>query len=176
MLTRQQKEEQVGLLQEKFGSALALLAFDYRGLTVAESNELRSRLRHAGDGSFEYRVTKNTLIRRAVAGTPAEKLSEFCVGPTALGIAYEEPAALAKVLVEYAKQNDKLTLKGGVLEGEVLDLAGIEALSKLPSKDELRGMLAGTLQAPLRNLAGTLQALLGNLRNALEQRQGQLEA
>ena len=175
MLTRQEKEEQVDLLKERFARATALLAFEYRGLTVEQSSALRGQLRAAGAGELEMRVAKNTLVKRAVAGTDAERLSEFCSGPVALGIAYHEPASLAKILVEYGKQNDKLVLRGGVVDGEVVDASGIEALATLPSKHELRGMLAGTLQAPMRNLAGTLYALLGHMRNALEQRAEKLD-
>ena len=83
---------------------------------------------------------------------------------------------MAKVLVAYAKENEKFRIKGGVVDGELVDPAGVAVLAQLPSKLELRGMLAGTLQSPLRNLAGTLQSLLGHLRNALEQRQQKLEA
>jgi large subunit ribosomal protein L10 len=82
---------------------------------------------------------------------------------------------VARVLVDYAKENEKLQVKGGVADGEIVDLAAVRVLAALPTKHELRGMLAGTVQAPLRNLAGTMYALLGHLRNALEQRQGQLE-
>jgi large subunit ribosomal protein L10 len=176
MLTRAEKQEQIDVLQEKLARASAVVAVDYRGLTVQQTDDLRGKLRAGGKGSFEYRVAKNTLLKRAVQGTSAEALGGLCAGPTALGIAYEEPGALAKILIEFAKQNEKFQLRGGVLEGELLDAKGVEALSKLPGKHELRGMLAGTLQAPLRNLAGTLYGLLGNLRNALEQRQGQLES
>jgi large subunit ribosomal protein L10 len=175
MLTRQEKSEQVELLKERVQRASALLAFEYRGLTVEQSTTLRGQLRAAGDGELEMRVAKNTLVRRAVAGTACEGLTQFCSGPIALGIAYHEPAGLAKILVEYGKTNEKLKLRGGVVDGEVFDAAGIEALASLPSKHELRGMLAGTLQAPLRNVAGTLYALLGHVRNALDQRLEQLE-
>ena len=173
MLTKEQKAEQVQSLRETFAKAQALLAFDYRGLTVSESNDLREKLRQ-GDGEMHYRIAKNTLIKIAAAETPAEPLSAFCAGPTALGVTFDEPTVLAKVLVDYAKTNEKLELRGGVVDGEAIDADGIVALSKLPTKHELRGMLAGTIQAPLRNLAGTMNALLGNLRNALDQRFEQL--
>lgn len=177
MLTRQEKEQQIEQLHGLFGRAEGILAVDYRGLTVDESNGLRAQLREAAEGQAgEFRIAKNTLIKRAVIGTRAEGLVEFCSGPTALSIAFEEPAAMARVLVQYAKQNEKLGIKGGVIDGEVVDAKGVEALSELPSKHELRGMLAGTLQAPMRNLAGTLHALLGHLRYALDQRLTQLDA
>jgi large subunit ribosomal protein L10 len=175
MLRRQEKQDEIALLHEKIVRANALVAVDYRGITVAETNDLRGKLRAGAAGAFEYRVAKNTLLKRAVEGTHAELFRGLCEGPTALGIAYEEPSALAKILVEFAKQNPKLRIRGGLIDGALVDAAGVERVSKLPGKQELRGMLAGTLQAPLRNLAGTMYALLGHLRNALEQRQGQLE-
>ena len=176
MLTRREKEEQVESLKGALEGANTLVVVDYRGLTVTDARELRGKLREAGDGSIHYRVAKNTLLRRAIDGTPNSGIESFLTGPTAIAVAYDEPSALAKALVDFAKDNEKLEIKGALVEGEVLDLDAIRALAALPSKDELRGMLAGTLQAPLRNLAGTLHALLGHLRNALEQRQSQLEA
>jgi large subunit ribosomal protein L10 len=176
MRTRQQKEAEVANLKDVLGRASALLLVDYRGLTVANANDLRGRLRQVGEGVVEYRVAKNNLVKRAIEGTDAASLDELLVGPTALAIAFEENSAVAKALVEYAKENELLEIKGGVIDGERVDVAAIRALAALPTKDELRGMLAGTLQAPLRNLAGTLHALLGHMRNALEQRQSQLEA
>ena len=174
MLTREQKQQQVDRMAETLGRANTLLAVDYLGLTVQDANDLRRRLREADSGS-EYRVSKNTLLRRAVQGTQAEGLLEFLNGPTALAVSFDEPSVVAKALVDYAKHNEAFEIKGGVVEGEVVDLAAIQRLAALPSKHELLGMLAGTIQAPMRNLAGTLNALLGNLRNALEQRQNQLD-
>jgi large subunit ribosomal protein L10 len=176
MLTRQQKHEEVDALKTKLANASSLVAVDFRGMTVDDANALRGKLRQAGGKNIEYRVAKNTLLRIATAGTPLEKIDRHLSGPTAIAIAYDEPAAMAKVLVAFAKENEKFKIKGGVVDGEAADLAAITALSTLPGKRELRGMLAGTLQSPLRNLAGTLQSLLGNLRNALEQRQQKLEA
>jgi large subunit ribosomal protein L10 len=175
MLTRAQKEEQVAFLRERVARAGTVLAVDYRGLTVAQMTELRRKLRDAGEGQIEYRVAKNTLLRRAIAGTSLEGLGRFLEGPTAVAFAFEDASSAARVLVDYAKDNEKLGIKGGVVDGDVVDLAAIQSLAKLPGKQELRGMLAGTLQAPLRNAAGTLYALLGHLRNALEQRQQKLE-
>ncbi len=174
MLTRAEKEEQVRQMADTIGRANTLLAIDYLGLSVQEASDLRRRFRRA-EGEIEYRVAKNTLLRRAVQGTQAEGLLEFLTGPTALAIAFDEPSAVAKALVDYAKDHEVLSIKGGVVEGEVVDPAAIRRFAALPSKQELRGMLAGTIQAPMRNLAGTLHALLGNLRNALDARQRQLE-
>jgi large subunit ribosomal protein L10 len=149
---------------------------DYRGLTVDEANDLRNKLRQAGDGQVEYRVAKNRLVRLAVKGTPSEVLEPYLIGPTALAIAFDEPTAMAKALVDYAKQNEKLEIKGGVVEGDVVDLDAVRRLAALPSREELYSALMATLQSPMQNLAGTLQSLLGHLRNALDRRQEQLEA
>ena len=176
MQTREQKEATVVELHEKLGDIHSVVAVDYRGLTVREAQDLRRRCREVGEGQIEYRVAKNTLLRRAIEGTPAAPIVEYLTGPTALALSYDEPSAVARVLVDFAKENEKFEIKGGVIEGEVVDLETIRQFAALPNKQELRGMLAGTLQAPLRNLAGTLQALLGHLRNALDARQQQLEA
>ena len=176
MLTRQQKQEEVEALRSKLANVSTLVAVDFRGMSVDDANALRGKLRQAGGKQIEYRVAKNTLLRIATQGTPLERIDRHLSGPTAVAIAYEEPAAMAKVLVAFAKEHDKFKIKGGIVDGEPADLATISALATLPGKRELRGMLAGTLQSPLRNLAGALQSLLGNLRNALEQRQQKLEA
>ena len=175
MRTRAQKEAEVAMLREKVSRANTILLADYRGLTVSESNDLRSRLRKAAEGQIEYRVARNTLLRLAVRGTDLEPLEVYFEGPTAIAIAYGEPVALTKTLVDYAKQNEKFELKGGVIDGELVDVDAIRRLAALPSKDELRSMLMATMRAPMQNLAGGLYSLLGNVRNALEQRQKQLE-
>ena len=176
MLTRQQKEDQLAALSSLLEGANTLVLVDYRGLTVPDANDLRGRLRNTGDGSVAYRVVKNTLIKRAIEGTEAAAIDALLTGPTALAIAYDEPSALAKTLVDYSKENERFELKGGMVDGELVDVETLQRLAALPTKHELHGMLAGTLQAPMRNLAGTLHALLGYMRNALEQRQAQLEA
>lgn len=174
MRTKTQKQEEVKLLRKKLSDASSVIAVDYRGLTVADSNALRANLREAGGGKIEYRVAKNTLLEIALEGTDNGGLASLLTGPTALAFSFDEPFTMVKALVDYTKENEKFQIKGGIVDGEPVDLAQIGALAALPSRDELRGMLAGTLQAPMRNLAGTLQALLGCLRNALEARCCQL--
>ncbi len=176
MRTREQKETEVASLQKKLSTASTVMVVDYRGLTVADANDLRARLRKLGDGSVEYCVAKNTLVRRAASAAGTDSLGPYLTGPTALAFGSDEPSSLAKALVDYAKENEKLEIKGGLVEGEVVDLAEIRKLAQLPSRDELRAMFLSTLQAPTRKLAGTLYALLGHLRNALEERMKQLEA
>lgn len=176
MRTKEQKQEEVASLQKKLKAANSVLVIDYRGLTVSDANDLRGRLRKIGEGSIEYCVAKNTLVRRAADGASVEGLRPYLTGPTALAFAYDEPSALAKALVDFAKENENLEIKGGLIEGEVVSLAEVRQLAALPTRDELRGMFLGTLQAPMGKLAGTLYALLGHLRNALDERQKQLEA
>jgi large subunit ribosomal protein L10 len=154
MLSREQKEEVIADLRDRVQRASSVLAVDYRGLTVDEMTDLRHKLREAGEGQVEYRVAKNTLLKLATRDTAMEGLQSFLTGPTAVAFAYEEASAVAKVLVNYAKDNEKLEIKGGVVDGEVIDLAGVQALSKLPGKQELRGMLAGTIQAQPKTPSG----------------------
>jgi large subunit ribosomal protein L10 len=176
MRTREQKQTEIEALRDCIARAQSVLVADYRGLTVDEANDLRTKLRQVGEGQVEYRVAKNRLVRLAVKGTPSEVLEPYLIGPTALAIAFEEPTAMAKALVDYAKQNEKLEIKGGIVEGDVVDLDAVRRLAALPSREELYSMLMSTLQSPMQNLAGTLQSLLGNLRNVLDRRQEQLEA
>ncbi len=174
MRTREEKETEVTLLREKLQRANSVFVMDYRGLTVPEANDLRGRIRETGKGQLEYRVTKNTLIRLALQGTAAEALLPYLTGPTALALSYDEPAALAKLLVGYSGENDKLEIKGGLVEGEIFELTAIKKLAELPSRDELRAKLAATLRAPMQQLAASLQDSLGRLRRALEARQKQV--
>jgi large subunit ribosomal protein L10 len=176
MRTRVDKEAEVSELRERVSRANTLILADYRGLTVADANDLRGRLRAVGEGNIEYRVTKNTLLRIALSGTGLQGIDALLEGPSAIAIAFDEPLPLAKALVNYAKENEKFEIKGGFIEGEVVNLAEIRALAELPGKDELRAQLMSAIQAPMQNLASTLYALLGNVRNALEQRQNQLES
>jgi large subunit ribosomal protein L10 len=176
MRTRTEKEAEIGELRDRISRANALILADYRGLTVKDANELRGRIRVAGDADHEYRVAKNTLLRIALSGTQAQGIEPLLEGPSALALAFEEPLALAKILVDYAKENERFEIKGGFIDGEVVDLAAIRALAALPGKDELRARLMATLRAPMQNLSSTLYALLGNVRNGLEQRLTQLES
>jgi large subunit ribosomal protein L10 len=170
------KEAEVTALRERVSRANALILADYRGLTVSDANDLRGRLRALGEGNIEYRVAKNTLLRIALSGTDLQGIEPLLAGPTAVALAFEEPSVLAKALVDYAKENEKFEIKGGFIDGEVVDLAEVRALAALPGKDELRAQLMAAILAPMQNLASTLYALLGNVRNALEQRQNQLES
>jgi large subunit ribosomal protein L10 len=129
------------------------------GLTVAEVTDLRRKMRAAGAG---YRVAKNRLARRALEGTKFTGLSDLLTGTTALAYS-KDPVAAAKVAITYAKDNEKLSIAGGVLGNLVLDPEGIKALASLPSLDELRAKLVGLLQTPATRVATVLQAPAGQL-------------
>jgi len=155
-LNRTSKEQLVAELSAKLARVKAAFVADYRGLTVEEANELRSKLREAG---VEYQVVKNTLLRLAIRDTDNACLEQFLQGPTAIAMAEDDPVAPAKVLSEFAKANEKFELKGGVLEGKVLDLDGIKALSDLPSREVLLGKMLGSINAPVSNFVGVLAAV-----------------
>jgi large subunit ribosomal protein L10 len=153
-MDRTQKAEVVKDLSGLFSDAGAVVVAHYKGMTVAEMGDLRSRMR-AGGASFK--VAKNRLAMRALDGTQAKDISHLFKGPT--GIAYsKDPIAAAKIAVAYAKDNKKLVILGGVAANMVLDQAGIQALAELPSLDALRAKIVGLIQAPATKIAGVLQA------------------
>jgi large subunit ribosomal protein L10 len=151
---RSQKEEVVASLKDVFEEMNLVVVTQQSGITVAEASILRRQMRDAG---ASYKVTKNRLTRLALEGTKFEALQSLFTGPTAIAVS-EDPVAAAKVCVEFAKKNTKLTVVGGALGKELLDRVMIENLAKLPSLDELRGKLIGVLQAPATKLAGVTQA------------------
>jgi len=158
-MDRTQKAEEVKSLNGLFAEAGAVVVAHYSGMTVAQMGELRSRLRQAG---ASFKVAKNRLAKRALEGTQAGGIADLFKGPT--GIAYsKDPIAAPKVLVAYAKDNEKLVILGGIAVGTTLNAEGVKALAELPSLDQLRGKIAGLLQAPATKIAGVLQAPAGQL-------------
>jgi len=155
-LNKNSKEAIVAELAAKMTTAKASFLADYRGLTVDQVNTLRGKLREAG---VEYRVVKNTLLKLAIKDTGAACLEPMLNGPTAIAIAQNDPVAPAKVLSEYAKTNDKFELKGGALEGKLMSLADIKALSDLPSREVLLAKMLGSMSAPATNFVGVLAAV-----------------
>lgn len=177
MLTRAQKETEVATLKDYFNRATSVIVADYRGLDVASVDALRSQLRSAGDeGEYAYRVTKNTLIRRAAVGTPLESLAAHFQGPTALAFSFGDPAGLAKLLVDYAKVHEVFELRAGIVEGRPIDSGEIATLATLPSLDALRSKLIGVLLAPATKLVQVVQAPAGQLARLMTARQEKLEA
>lgn len=141
-----------------------MLAADFRGLTVKQLSEWRGALRAA---DAEMTIVKNTLARRAATATGREALLPYLDGPTGLVWVNGDAAVAAKALNTYAKQNDKLSIKGGLLEGADIDADGINRLASLPSREVLLAQLAGGVAAPLRGLAGGMNALLSGLARSL---------
>jgi large subunit ribosomal protein L10 len=172
MLTRTQKEESVAELREKLARATSVFLADYRGLSVLQVNALRDKLRQAGQN--EYQVAKNTLLRLATADSAAAALAHCFEGPTAVALSYGDPVALAKVLVDYAKDNERFKLKGGFMDGQPLGPAEIATVATLPSLEQLRATLAGLLQAPAQKLAALLVAPAGQLARVVEARRSKL--
>ena len=176
MLTRAQKEEQASALRDKLSRATSVFVADYRGLTVAGANDLRSKLRsEAAGGEVEYQVIKNSVLRRATSDSDLDVLQDAFSGPTAVAISYGDPAALAKVLVDYAEQNEVFELKRGFLDGRCLDDREISTLARLPSLDELRGKLVGLLQAPATQLVRLLNEPGSQLARLIEARRNAME-
>jgi large subunit ribosomal protein L10 len=169
---RAQKEATVAALNLTFGEVNLVIVTHQSGLTVAETIDFRRKVRHAG---ASFKVTKNRLTRLALEGTKFQALQSLMTGPTALAFS-EDPVAAAKVCVEFAKQNEKLTIIGGALGEQLLDVNGVQALAKLPSLDELRGKLVGLLQAPATKVAGVLQAPAGQLARVISAYGSQDEA
>ncbi|GLR25549.1 MULTISPECIES: 50S ribosomal protein L10 [Limnobacter] len=151
-LNRQEKAAVIEELSEKLKDAQAIVVAEYRGLSVESVTKLRQEARSSG---VYLRVLKNTLARRAVVGTPFEALSDKMVGPLIYGIS-ADPVAAAKVLVNFAKSNDKLVLTAGAMPGQVMDVNGVKALATMPSREELLAKLLGTMQAPIATFVRTL--------------------
>lgn len=148
-MDRAQKHETVEALNATFAQVGAVVVTRNLGLSVAESTDLRQRMRDAG---ASYKVTKNRLARIAIAGTDYEGLGDLLVGPTAFATS-PDPVAAAKVVVDFAKTNEKLEIVGGAMGSQILDVNGVKALAQLPSLDELRAKIVGLIQAPATKLA-----------------------
>lgn len=148
-MDRSQKTESVAELNEVFGRAGVVVVTRNLGLSVAQSTDLRAKMREAG---ASYKVAKNRLAKLALKDTDYTGLGEYLTGPTALAYS-EDPVAAAKAAVEFAKTNDKLEIVGGSMGSQVLDSAGIKALASMPSLDELRGTLIGLINAPATKIA-----------------------
>ena len=153
-MKREEKQSLIAELKDVFASSNLVVVVQNKGMTVAEVSELRNKIRQDG---AKYRVAKNRLAKIALAGTPCEGMADLMVGPTA--IAYSEDAiAASRAVVKMAKENEKLVVIGGVMNGEKIDAAKVAQLASLPTLDELRGKLVGLLQAPAGQLARLAKA------------------
>lgn len=158
-MDRAQKAELVAELNRTFSEAAVVVVTRNLGLTVAQSTDLRNKMRDAG---ASYRVAKNKLAKIASEGTAYTSVNDLLVGPTGLATSLD-PVAAAKVAVEFAKTNDKLEIVGGAMGDTVLDVDGVKALATLPSLDELRAKIVGLVQAPATKLVQIVQAPAGQL-------------
>jgi large subunit ribosomal protein L10 len=172
-MNRTEKQQLIDALHEELKASPHAVLVDFRGLSVPAVTEFRRKVKASGS---RYRVVKNSLALRAAEGTPLERLSEKLSGTTGIAYTGEDPVALAKVLVDFAKDHPALALRVGVVSGEqVLDAAGVKALSTMPSLPELRARLLGVLQAPASQLVRLLGAPGSQLARVLKAHQDKIE-
>jgi large subunit ribosomal protein L10 len=153
----ERKKQQVASLREQLSNAGSVVLTDYRGLTVEQDTNMRAVLREKG---VEYKVVKNNILRHAIEGTAYEGFKDYLAGPTAIAMSKDEVAP-AKVLFDFVKKIEALEFKAGAVDGKVIDVKGVEALAKLPSKEELVAKMLGSLNAPI---SGLVNVLNGNIR------------
>lgn len=152
-MLKSEKEALNKELNEKFGKATAVLVAEFRKLDVDTVNRLRRKLR---EGQVEWKVLKNTIARRAAKGTSVEQVSDDFVGPVAAAITYGDVVAPAKILAEFTKDLQSITIKSGVVQGQKVDAKGIQALAKLPGLPELRAKILGVINLPAGKLVRTI--------------------
>lgn len=151
------KQQQVAEIKAKVEASCAGILVDYKGISVADDTKLRKELREAG---VNYTVVKNTLLRKAVDGTDLSALDEFLEGTTALATSETDYVAAAKILGKFAETNDSFTIKSGFMDGKVIDLATIESLAKLPSREILLATVCNAFNAPIAAFARVIQAIV----------------
>lgn len=172
-MERSAKEQMVGEITSHLSEALSVILADYRGIDVPTVTEMRHDFTKAG---CHYRVLKNTLVKIAIKGTDREPMSALLAGPTAVMWSNESPSAAAKLAVKWAKDVKEFQIKGGFFEGEVLDAKGVEALSNMPGKDELRATLLMTFIAAPTDFVKQLAAGPQQFVYLIDARKRQLEA
>ncbi|MBE7024038.1 MAG: 50S ribosomal protein L10 [Ruminococcaceae bacterium] len=161
----ERNEAIVASLAERMQAAQAGVIADYRGLTVAQDTELRAKLREAG---VEYTVVKNTLTNLAAEKVGLEALEPVLHGPTALATSSTDVVAPAKVLVDFAKTNEQLEIKGGFVEGKVISVDEVKVYASIPNKETLISKMMGSLQSPIASLVRTLDAIAKDMEGAAE--------
>jgi large subunit ribosomal protein L10 len=165
-VNRKEKQAVVSDVSDRMARASAVILTDFSGLKVEQMTELRQKLRDSG---LDYLVVKNTLLQLASQGTDSEQLTQNLTGPNGLGFSYDDPVELAKVLVNFAKDNPKLDIKEGVLDGKIISAEEVSALAKLPSREVLLGQLLGVMNGVARNFVSVLAAVPRGLVTALKQ-------
>src|SRR6266550_623797 len=163
-MNREQKATAIAEIATQIDESDAIFAVDYRGISVSQAAELRARLR---DADAVFKVVKNSLTERAADQAGAESLKTYLTGPTALTFVRGDVAMAAKAIADFGRASQLLPFKGGLMEGDVLEVEQIRALSRLPSREVLYGQLVGVVASPVSGLVRTLNALLGGLAVAL---------
>lgn len=158
------KKEIVTQLHEDFKKSKIVIVTDFKGLDVAAVTKLRSQLTKE---NIDYRVIKNTLLRRASENTNVAVLNNMFKGPSAVAISYDDPVSPAKILTKFAEENNKLEIKGGVMDGKAIDTDGIKALSSLPSREVLLSHVLSTMNAVPTGIVQVLAAVPRNMMNVL---------
>jgi large subunit ribosomal protein L10 len=160
-------------LHERFSKSAIVVVADYKGLDVSAMNDLRRKLR---EEDIEFQVAKNTLLIRAAEDTEVALIQNYFKGPSAVALSYKDPVAPAKILAQFAKDNQKLEIKGGVLKDKVLDVDAIKALAKLPSREVLLGQLLSVLNEVPSSFVRTIAQIPKSLLNVLTAIRDQREA
>lgn len=171
-MDRAGKEELVAHYGGIFENAGVIVVTHYSGLSVPQLDDLRNQMAEVGG---TVKVTKNRLVKLALAGTDKESVSEYFNGPTAIAFS-DDPVAAPKIAAKFSKENDNLVILGGIMDGNVLDADGVKTLASLPSLDELRGKLVGLVNAPATKVAGVLQAPAGQLARVMGAKAAQGDA
>lgn len=153
----EKKKQQVAELKEKLSNAVAGVLVDYRGISAGDDTVLRKELREA---NVEYTVVKNTMLHLAIEGTDLAELDNLLEGTTAIAISAEDHTAAARILGKYADEHDNFNLKGGFLDGKVIDLATVNSLAKLPTREVLLATVCNAFNAPISAFARVLQAVV----------------
>lgn len=166
MATKAQKNERIAQIKEAISNAKVAIVTDPLGLSVAEITDLRRRLQKEGG---DYTVVKNTLAIKAIEGTNFEALKDFLKESTAIAFGYEDEVSPAKIVAKYAKENDKVKIKGGVLDGVSYDEAAVKALATLPSKEELYAKMLGSINSPASGIVGCVSGVMSALVRAMDQ-------
>lgn len=159
-----QKQQMVEEIREKISKSDAIVLVDYRGLNVEEVTELRKKYREA---NVDYKVYKNTLMRRAFEDAGLENFNQHLTGPNAVAFSYEDPVAPAKITSEFAKEHKSLEIKAGVVNGQIVDADGVKSLADLPPREILIAQVLGGLNGPISGFANVLQGTIRNLVYAL---------
>ena len=151
-----QKQVVIDGIKDKFERAESVVVIDYIGITVAEADEMRRKLREA---NVDYTVYKNTLVKRAIAGTNNESLAEILDGPSAFAFSYDDATAPARVLNDSIKEYKKMEFKGGIVEGEFYDKDAIQQIASIPSRDVLISKFMGSIQSPISSFARVVKQI-----------------